>query len=248
MIKQILEDIKAFQKQDPAATSMLSVYLNSPGMRAIWAYRRQHWLWEHGFKGLARLLSTWSRNRWGVEIHPAAQIGKRFMIDHGTGVVIGETTIIGDDCIVYQGATLGGTGKDTGKRHPTLGNNVIVGVGASVLGNITLGDNVKVGGGAVVVDSAPSNCTLIGVPAHAINIKGEVLEDQQYAGLKKRCTKYNYEKMYDEINCLRQITNLLKDNQRKEYLPDPLFAMVEELKVRLDKVEALLEERTPKDE
>ena len=147
MFDRIREDIATFRSHDPAATSTISILLNSPGMRAIWAYRRQHWLWTHGHKLLARTLSTWSRHRFGVEIHPGATIGRRFVIDHGMGIVVGETTIIGDDCQLYQGVTLGGTGKEGGKRHPTLGNNVVVGVGASVLGNITLGDNAKVGGG-----------------------------------------------------------------------------------------------------
>ena len=167
MFKTIKEDIAAFRARDPAATgSNLYIYLNSPGMRAIWAHRRQHWLWEHGHKSLARYLSTRTRRKFGVEIHPGATIGKRFVIDHGMGIVIGETTIIGDDCMLYQGVTLGGTGKETGKRHPTLGNDVTVGVGASVLGDITLGDHSKVGGGAVVVKDVPDRCTVVGVPGH----------------------------------------------------------------------------------
>lgn len=163
------EDLDVVKTKDPAATSRLGIYLNSPGMRAVWAYRRQHWLWNHGFKGLARYLSTRSRRKFGVEIHPAATIGRRFMIDHGMGIVIGETTIIGDDCLLYQGVTLGGTGKETGKRHPTLKNNVIVGVGASVLGNIVLEDGVKVGGGAVVVKDVPPHTTVVGIPAKPVN-------------------------------------------------------------------------------
>ena len=134
MFDRIREDIAAFKANDPAATSTLSVILNSPGMRAVWAYRRHHWLWTHGHKSLARWLSTRSRRKFGVEIHPGAQLGRRFLIDHGMGIVVGETTITGDDCMIYQGVTLGGTGKETGKRHPTLGNNVVVGTGARLVG------------------------------------------------------------------------------------------------------------------
>lgn len=122
MFDNFREDIEAFRLRDPAATSNFSIWLNSPGMRAIWAYRRQHWWWEHGHPLLARWLSTRSRRKFGVEIHPGATIGRRFIIDHGMGIVVGETTIIGDDCMIYQGVTLGGTGKQHGKRHPTLGD------------------------------------------------------------------------------------------------------------------------------
>lgn len=166
MFSRIKEDVAAFRERDPAATSTFSIIVNSPGMRAVWAYRRQHWLWTHGHRFLARWLSTRSRRKFGVEIHPGATIGRRFLIDHGSGIVVGETTVIGDDCMIYQGVTLGGTGKQTGKRHPTLGDRVTVGVGASVLGDITLGDDAKVGGGAVVVKDVPPDCTVVGVPGH----------------------------------------------------------------------------------
>lgn len=172
MFDRIREDIETFRAHDPAATSNVSILLNSPGMRAIWAYRRQHWLWTHGHPLLARTLSTMSRRRFGVEIHPGAQIGRRFVIDHGMGIVVGETTIIGDDCQLYQGVTLGGTGKQSGKRHPTLGNNVTVGCGAKVLGNITIGDNVKIGGNSVVVKDVPANCTVVGVPGRIVKRNG----------------------------------------------------------------------------
>ena len=132
----------------------------------------EHWLWNHGCKSLARIMSQITRHMTGVEIHPAAQIGKHFFIDHAMGVIIGETTIVGDNCTLYQGVTLGGTGNEVGKRHPTLGNNVTVGCGAKVLGNITIGDNVKIGGNSVVVKDVPANCTVVGVPGRIVKRNG----------------------------------------------------------------------------
>ena len=163
-INTIREDIKTVQAQDPAAQSGLVIFLSYPGLHAKWNHVPEHWLWEHGHRSLARVLSQITRHITGVEIHPAAQIGKHFFIDHAMGVVIGETTIVGDNCVLYQGVTLGGTGNETGKRHPTLGNNVTVGTGAKVLGNIRIGNNVKIGGNSVVVKDVPDNCTVVGVP------------------------------------------------------------------------------------
>src|ERR1700731_1476470 len=137
----IREDIDAVFQHDPAARTTLEVVLAYPGLHAIWLYRAAHWLWLHNLKLLGRLLSEFSRWITGIEIHPGAKIGRRFFIDHGMGVVIGETAEIGDDVLIYQGVTLGGTGKDTGKRHPTLGNGVVIGAGAEILGNITIGDH-----------------------------------------------------------------------------------------------------------
>lgn len=162
------EDIRTVQATDPAAPSKFLIWLTYPGLQARWAHVINHWLWKKGLRGLARYLSQCARFWTGVEIHPGAQIGRRFFIDHAMGVIIGETTIIGDDCVLYQNVTLGGTGKESGKRHPTLGNNVMVGVGAAVLGSITIGDNSKIGGGSVVVKDVPSNCTVVGVPGHIV--------------------------------------------------------------------------------
>ena len=159
------EDVEAMLARDPSATSAREVRRNSTGLHAIWAFRRAHWLWEHGAHSLALLVSRHTRKRYGIEIHPAATIGRRFLIDHGMGTVIGQTAIIGDDCLLYQGVTLGMTGHHGGKRHPTLGNNVMIGANATVLGNIHIGDNVKVGAGAVVVHDVPSDVTVAGVPA-----------------------------------------------------------------------------------
>lgn len=234
MFDRIREDIATFRSHDPAATSTISILLNSPGMRAIWAYRRQHWLWTHGHKLLARTLSTWSRHRFGVEIHPGATIGRRFVIDHGMGIVVGETTIIGDDCQLYQGVTLGGTGKEGGKRHPTLGNNVVVGVGASVLGNITLGDSVKVGGGAVVVRDVPADCTVVGIPGH-VTTKGGV-RVRTAAGDRLTCISMADQSTIDKIIRERE------DVEHREYLPDPIDRTVDDLASKVERLERRIAE------
>ena len=172
MFDRIREDIRCVKERDPAATSAASVLFNYPGVHAVWAHRVTNWLWARGRKGFSRWLSQVTRFFTGVEIHPGATIGERLFIDHGMGVVIGETTIIGDDVTLYQGVTLGGTGKETGKRHPTLENCVVVGVGAAVLGNITIGHGSKVGGGAVVIDDVPPSCTVVGVPGRVVSRGG----------------------------------------------------------------------------
>ena len=177
MLRRIHDDIQAVKERDPAATSTASVLFNYPGIHAIWAHRVTNWLWRHGRRGFARWLSEVARFFTGVEIHPGAVIGRRFFIDHGMGVVIGETTVIGDDVTIYQGVTLGGTGKETGKRHPTLEDCVVVGVGASVLGNITIGRGSKVGGGAVVIDEVPPNCTVVGVPGRVVMRGGSRVDE-----------------------------------------------------------------------
>lgn len=176
MFDRVRADIQAVMERDPAATSSVSVLLNYPGLHAVWWHRATHWLWRHGRHGLARFLSQLARWFTGVEIHPGATIGNRFFIDHGMGVVIGETTVIGDDVTIYQGVTLGGTGKESGKRHPTLEDCVVVGVGAAVLGNITVGRGGKVGGGAVVIDDVPPNSTVVGIPGRVVVRAGERVE------------------------------------------------------------------------
>lgn len=175
----ISEDIKAVKERDPAAQSSFIIWLTYPGLHARWSHIVEHWLWNHGMKRLARISSQFTRFMTGVEIHPGAQIGRRFFIDHAMGVIIGETTIIGDDCTIYQCVTLGGTGNEVGKRHPTLGNNVTVGVGAAVLGNIYIGDNSKIGGGAVVVKDVPPNCTVVGIPGHIVVRDGRRVQNEQ---------------------------------------------------------------------
>ena len=167
------ETLEAYQRNDPAARSKLEILLLYNGVHAIIAYRLSHWLWTHQCHFLARLISQIAKWLTGVEIHPAATIGRRLVIDHGTGIVIGATTEIGDDCLIYQGVTLGGTGIMQGKRHPTLGNNVMVGCGAKVLGPIKIGDNSRVASNAVVLHEVPDNSTVVGVPGKVVRINGE---------------------------------------------------------------------------
>ena len=154
--------LAAYQRRDPAARSKLEIFLLYPGVHAVLYHRVAHWLYRHHRFFLARCVSQWSRFWTGIEIHPGATIGHRLVIDHGMGIVIGETAEIGDDCLLYQGVTLGGTGKDKGKRHPTLGNNVMVGSGAKVLGPFTVGDNARIAAGAVVLSAVPEDCTAVG--------------------------------------------------------------------------------------
>jgi serine O-acetyltransferase len=166
--RSVREDIAAVFESDPAARSYFEVLICYPGLHAVWAHHLSHWLWLHGMRFLARLNSQFARLLTGIEIHPGAQIGRRLFIDHGMGTVIGETAIVGDDVTMYQGVTLGGTGKEKGKRHPTLGNNISIGSGAKLLGNITIGDNCRVGAGSVVLRNVPANSTIVGVPGHIV--------------------------------------------------------------------------------
>lgn len=168
-ISKVKEDIKVIYENDPAAKNLLEVILCYPGLHALVAYRFAHRLYKWNIPLVPRVISYLTRIITGIEIHPGAEIGRRFFIDHGEGVVIGETTIIGDDVLIYQQVTLGGTGKESGKRHPTLGNNVIVGAGAKVLGNITIGDNVRIGAGSVVVEDVPKHSTVVGIPGRVVH-------------------------------------------------------------------------------
>ncbi len=172
MFKNLSYDIKSILSRDPAARNGFEVFLLYSGFHAVIYYRISHWFYNHHMPFIARLISQTSRFLTGVEIHPAAKIGRGLLIDHGMGVVIGETTEIGDDCTIYQGVTLGGTGKDTGKRHPTIGNNVMIGSGAKVLGPFTVGDNAKIASGAVVLSEVPPNSTAVGVPARVVVLDG----------------------------------------------------------------------------
>jgi serine O-acetyltransferase len=167
------EDIHCVMERDPAASSPAIVVLCYPGLHAVWAHHVQHRLWCSGFRLPARLLSQITRFFTGIEIHPGARLGRRLFIDHGMGVVIGETAIIGDDVTLYQGVTLGGTGKETGKRHPTLRDGVFVGNNANILGNIVIGENSRVGAGSVVVRDVPPDSTVVGVPAHIVYQNGK---------------------------------------------------------------------------
>ena len=172
MFNNLKEIVEAYKARDPAARSALEILLLYPGVRAVRSHRKAHWCYEHVLKFLARLISQRSRHRTGIEIHPGAKIGKRLVIDHGMGIVIGETAEIGDDCLIYHGVTLGGTGKDVGKRHPTIGNNVLIGTGAKVLGPFKVGDNSRIAANSVVLSEIPPNSTAVGVPARVVKVDG----------------------------------------------------------------------------
>ena len=168
------ELIKAIMERDPAARSAWEVRMLYPGYKALMSHRRANWCFRHNLKFLARWISERAKKRTGIEIHPAAKIGRGVLIDHGMGVVIGETAEVGDGCTIYQGVTLGGTGKDTGKRHPTIGSNVLIGSGAKVLGPFTVGDNARIAAGAVVLSEVPADATAVGVPARVVRVAGKI--------------------------------------------------------------------------
>ncbi len=178
MLKAIREQVQTIFREDPAAKSVLEVVLCYPGFHAILLHRLAHKLYTMNVPLVPRIISQFSRALTGIEIHPGAKIGRRFFIDHGMGVVVGETAEIGDDVLLYQGVTLGGTGKERGKRHPTVGNHVVVGTGAKVLGNIRVGDCVKIGAGSVVVHSVPDHSTVVGIPGRVVRIAGEPVPEQ----------------------------------------------------------------------
>ena len=186
MFNNLKHDLERVLENDPAARSKIEVFILYPCIHALIAYRVAHFLYKHKRFFLARLISQLSRFFTGIEIHPGAKIGKGLFIDHGMGVVIGETAEIGDDVLLYHGVTLGGTGKDKGKRHPTLGNNVVVGAGAKVLGPINIGDDVKIGANSVVLKDVPNGATAVGVPAVNINkSKVTIIEIKDFKGKKK---------------------------------------------------------------
>lgn len=210
-MNRLKRDIEVVFERDPAAHSVLEIILNYPGLHAIWAHRLTHRLYRYHFKVLARFLSQVARFFTQVEIHPGATIGEGLFIDHGCGIVIGETAIVGDNVTLYQGVTLGGTGKESGKRHPTIGNNVMISSGAKVLGNITIGDHVKIGAGSVVLRDVPANCTVVGIPGKVVVQDGvRVHHDEHYVDL---------------------------DHNR---LPDPVGDMLGQLSKRLSAIEEQL--------
>ncbi len=172
LFRNLREEIELIKQRDPAARNGFEIWLTYSGLHAVRSYRKSNWFYKRKMYTIARIISQCSRFFTGIEIHPGATIGKGLFIDHGTGVVIGETTEIGDNCILYQGVTLGGTGKEKGKRHPTLGNNVMVGAGAKVLGPFKVGDNVKIAANAVLLEEVPPNCTAVGVPARIVKRDG----------------------------------------------------------------------------
>ena len=205
------EDAKYIASQDPAATGPLQVFFMYPGYHAVRWHRISHWLHIHKLRTLARGISQFARFLTGVEIHPGAKIGKCLFIDHGMGIVIGETAEIGDYCNIYHGVTLGGTGKDKGKRHPTLGNHVLVGAGAQILGPFTVGDNARIGGNAVVLKEVPPNATVVGVPG-VIVTKGD--NQQQYCSWELDQVSLP-DPIQQEIDQMQQRLNTLAEDLRK---------------------------------
>jgi serine O-acetyltransferase len=183
MFSNIREQIDTVFKRDPAARNVLEIVLCYPGFHAVLIHRLAHGFYKRGWFTLARVISQFSRTLTGIEIHPGACIGRRFFIDHGMGIVIGETSEIGNDVLMYQGVTLGGTGKDSGKRHPTIGNEVVIGTGAKILGNIKIGDHVKVGAGSVVVRSVPDHSTVVGVPGRVVGDANADLDTLEHGRL-----------------------------------------------------------------
>lgn len=179
-MSHLSETLAAYQARDPAARSKLEIFLLYPGVHATLYHQAAHFCYCHKMKFLARTISQWSRFWTGIEIHPGAKIGRRLVIDHGMGIVIGETAEIGDDCTIYHGVTLGGTGHDTGKRHPTIGNNVLIATGAKVLGPFTVGDNSRIGANAVVLQEVPPNSTVVGVKARVVKIDGQRVSSPSY--------------------------------------------------------------------
>lgn len=207
-ISKVKEDINVIYENDPAAKNLLEVILCYPGLHALIAYRFAHRLYKWNIPLIPRMISYLTRIITGIEIHPAAKIGRRFFIDHGDGVVIGETTVIGNDVLIYQQVTLGGTGKESGKRHPTLGNKVIVGAGAKVLGNITIGDNVRIGAGSVVIEDVPPHSTVVGVPGRIVH---RAMIDEQGNLMHNRIP----DPIKCEINQLKAEIELLKEKLEK---------------------------------
>jgi len=210
----IIDDIKVIFKRDPAAKNLFEVLFLYPGLHAIILHRIAHFLWRIKIPFIPRMISAFSRFLTGIEIHPGAKIGKRFFIDHGMGVVIGETAEIGDDVLLYQGATLGGTGKEKGKRHPTLGNDIVVGAGAKILGPVKIGNNCKIGAGSVVIQDVPDNSTVVGIPGRIVRRKGEKYpEDQLLHGNLPDIENIEIKRLYNKIN---ELEKLIKKKKHKK--------------------------------
>lgn len=230
MFSRIREDIRGITERDPAARSWWEIVTCYPGLHAVWAHRLSHWLWTRGFKWLARFNSHLARGLTGIEIHPGARIGRRLFIDHGMGVVIGETAEIGDDCTIYQGVTLGGTSLDKGKRHPTLGKGVVIGGGAKVLGPFTVGDYARVGSNAVVVKAVPAGATVVGIPARVTGEAADPTEARDY--LTQRTGFDSYGVTRDMPDPVAQAIRALLNHQQQ------LDARVAELSRRLHALDA----------
>ena len=206
--REVREDIRNIVEKDPAARNGFEVLICYPGIWALILHRPAHWLYKHNIKLIARIISQLARWFTGIEIHPGASIGRRCFIDHGMAIIIGETTEIGDDVTIYQGVTLGGTGKDTGKRHPTIGNRVMISSGAKVLGPFMVGDDVKIGAGAVVLKEIPPNCTVVGIPGTIVKRNGQSTQDLNQVDMP--------DPVATEIECLRRRIVTLENRLREE--------------------------------
>lgn len=213
MFKQYKEDIQSFIDHDPATDNPLEIILLYPGFKALRSHKKAHWFYNHNMPFIARAISQHSAHKTGIEIHPGAKIGRRVVIDHGHGIVIGETAEVGDDVMIYQGVTLGGTGKDVGKRHPTVESGVMIGAGAKVLGPITIGKNAKIAAGAVVVKNVEPNCTVVGVPGEIVRIDGERVDDLDQINIPDpimnaiRKNEEQIRKLQGDIKELKEIVN-----------------------------------------
>lgn len=212
MLKTLQADFRIIFERDPAARNGLEVLFCYPGLQALLFHRIAHWLDTLGLPFIPRLISHIARFLTGIEIHPGATIGQGVFIDHGMGVVIGQTAIVGDYCLIYQGVTLGGTGKESGKRHPTLGENVVVGAGAKILGNIQLGNNVRIGAGSVVLRDVPSNCTVVGVPGRVVYRSGVRIEPLEHGHLPDSEAQV-IRALVDRIEQLEQQVQTLQQTQ-----------------------------------
>ncbi|MGL5871959.1 MAG: serine O-acetyltransferase [Xenococcaceae cyanobacterium] len=222
MLSSLVADFRAIFKNDPAARNWLEVLFCYPGLHALTFHRLAHWLYKLGIPFLPRLISHFARFLTGIEIHPGAQIGKGVFIDHGMGVVIGETAIVGNNCLIYQEVTLGGTGKQSGKRHPTLGENVVVGTGAKVLGNLLIGNNVRIGAGSVVLRDVPSDCTVVGIPGRIVYRSGVKVNPLEHGNLPDSEANV-IRALVDRIESLEQQISDLKQSQSRN---DALVAAV----------------------
>ena len=212
MFRDLKELINAYKARDPAARSSLEIYLLYPGIKATLSHKRANYFYRHNHKFVARWISQRSRKKTGIEIHPGATIGKRLVIDHGMGIVIGETAELGDDVLIYQGVTLGGTGKDVGKRHPTIGNNVLIGAGAKVLGPFQVGDNSRIAANAVVLKEVPPNSTAVGVPARIVKVDGQKVDFAAQVDQVSVADPISV-----ELVCLRrQVKQLLEEQNTKK--------------------------------
>lgn len=209
------EDINCIRERDPAATSIPEILLLYPGLKAIRSHRKAHWFYKHNMHFIARFISQRSAKKTNIEIHPGATIGRRFFIDHGTGVVIGETAEIGDDVTIYQGVTLGGTGKDIGKRHPTVGSGVMIGAGSKVLGPFRVGNNTNIAAGSVVLHEIPDNCTAVGAPARVIKRDGKRVDYLDQIHIPDPINQ-EFEKLYKRIEQLERELSALKGDSDHE--------------------------------